>query len=255
MSCRKRGDDIALAEVFDVKSLSEDALGEEVLVEDGAARLPKKQVFGGVALVELGADFLVEIVLAVLRLPMPVVEPVEIHERAVGLDALPAFDAHGVLGDEFPAEGFRRGFEQRGEGGADGLLMFFAEGAKRGERFVISRDGFVRWSQRQRGHRVESCGISAGMGTKTLPGSPQQGEREISQHSCRGAGICGAGFRGWRCALPPANVRHAAGVLQLVRRHLQRPTHFHERRTNSSLLLWGHGRGGRSREEEGWLPG
>src|SRR5580765_7568457 len=72
-----------------------------VLVEDRPARFLKEHVVARVAGLELGLDFLVEIVADILRLPQAIPEHLAhgVHDGGIWYDRLSSLQPNGGLGD------------------------------------------------------------------------------------------------------------------------------------------------------------
>jgi hypothetical protein len=113
------------------------------LVEDGALGSLEDDVVAGIAFLQLGFDFAVEIVFFVFGFPVAVGEVEGVEERAVDADGgVLAFDLE--FWDEGEFELASTGGEQVLEGAADGHFVAYVELAELMEGVVIGADGRVR---------------------------------------------------------------------------------------------------------------
>jgi len=123
-------------------SLSSPVTWAAALEEDGALGHLEDGVGGGIALLDLTADFAVELVAHVLGFPEAVALFPVVEEGAVNGDA--AFGAfHPVLADEGPMESAAVAGQHVVKGAADGAFVVEVELAEAAENFVIALDQLV----------------------------------------------------------------------------------------------------------------
>ena len=91
-----------------------------VLHEEGAARLPEKDILGRVAELKLGTHLVGEIVMVVFGFDHAVGNAVVVEENAVELERRATFAGNGVFANESPLERTCHSFNQGIERGANG---------------------------------------------------------------------------------------------------------------------------------------
>ena len=129
-----------LDEVAAVADVFVQPLADAVLEEDGLLGGLKDDVGFGVAAVELGADFLFEVVVLVLGFPEAARKAEGVDHRAVNLDDPGLGLVDGVLGDERPIELASASAQQGLKGAAHRHLVVDVELPVLAEGLVIALD-------------------------------------------------------------------------------------------------------------------